>query len=88
MGRKPSRKPQDHLPRGLTREELDRLGVSTDVVTAGRAFGFHRDHAYDLAKRGEFPCPVIRAGRRYVVPTAGLRRALGIEDTATAARVG
>lgn len=66
----------------LTQTELDALGVSTDITTAARAFGLHRDDAYDLAKSGRFPCPVFRAGRRWVVPTAGLRRALGIDDDA------
>lgn len=69
----------------LSREELDALGVSTDVVTAGRALGLSRDHAYDRARAGEMApgVPVIRAGSRYVVPVAPLRRALGIVDPGT-----
>jgi hypothetical protein len=62
-------------------DELASLGVSTDVATAGRALGLSRDHAYDLARTGELApgVPVLRVGRQYVVPTAPLRRALGID---------
>jgi hypothetical protein len=43
-----------------------------DVVTAGRALGLGRTASYALARQGAFPCPVIRAGNRLLVPTAGL----------------
>ncbi|MEV5239715.1 hypothetical protein AB0K89_11465 [Streptomyces cinnamoneus] len=36
--------------------------------------------AYRLAGRGSFPCELLRPGHRYVVPTAPLMRALGIEE--------
>lgn len=60
-------------------DDLRRLPVSVDIVTAGRFLGIGRDAAYDLARRDEFPCPVYRLGRKYVVPTAGLRRLLLID---------
>ena len=34
--------------------------------------------AYELARAGQFPCPVIRAGRTWLVPTAGLLAVLGL----------
>ncbi|AXC38120.1 excise [Gordonia phage Ayotoya] len=62
----------------LTPTELASLGVATDLRTAGRAFGIGKSTAYKLAKAGAFPCDVKRVGSRWVVPTAELRRALGV----------
>jgi hypothetical protein len=53
--------------------------VTVDVSTAARALGLGRSTAYELARRDEFPCPVLRVGSSYRVPTAGLLRVLGIE---------
>lgn len=50
--------------------ELIRNAVTTDVVTAGRAYGFGRATSYDLARRGEFPVQVLKVGTRYRVRTA------------------
>lgn len=44
--------------------------------------GISRSYSYVLAERGEFPCRVIRAGNRYLVPTAGLLALLGDESAA------
>jgi hypothetical protein len=38
-----------------------------------------RSKAYELLARDEFPCPVIKVGGRYRVPTAGLRKLLGLD---------
>ena len=62
----------------MTPEELDQLGVSTDLVTAARALGISKSSAYAAAREGTFPCRVVRVGSRYVVPTAGLRDVLGL----------
>lgn len=62
----------------MTPEEIDTLGVSTDLKTAAKALGLSVSGAYQLAQRGEFPCRVIRAGSRYIVPTVGLRELLGL----------
>jgi len=40
-----------------------------------------RPKAYYLAQRGEFPCPVMRVGERWMVLTAELRKALGLAVT-------
>ena len=66
---------------GLTRAELLALPVTVDVPTAARALGLGRSTAYELARRGEFPCRVLRVGRSYRVPTADLMRVLGVEPT-------
>ncbi|MFE2559863.1 helix-turn-helix domain-containing protein [Streptomyces sp. NPDC059352] len=62
----------------MTRNELLALPASVDLVTAGRAFGVGRTTAYTLARSGEFPCAVIRAGKAYRVITADLLRVLQI----------
>ncbi|MFH9728338.1 helix-turn-helix domain-containing protein [Streptomyces sp. NPDC017254] len=62
----------------MTRNELLALPASVDLVTAGRAFGVGRTTAYALARTGEFPCAVIRAGKAYRVITADLLRVLQI----------
>ena len=64
--------------RGLSLAEVGELPAVTDLVIAGRAFGLGRTKAYELARAGEFPCPVIRAGATWLVPTAGLLAALGL----------
>jgi hypothetical protein len=47
-------------------------------MTATRALGLGRTKAYDLARRQRFPCPVLRIGDIYRVPTAGLLELLGL----------
>ncbi len=44
------------------------------------AFGIARSTAYELAKADRLPIPVIRLGRRMVVPRAALNRLLDGED--------
>ncbi len=46
-------------------------------MTAAQILGIGRTKAYELARRGEFPCLVIRIGDRYRVSTADLLRLLG-----------
>ncbi|QEU97155.1 DNA-binding protein [Streptomyces kanamyceticus] len=46
------------------------------VADASRAFGLSRAKGYDLVRRGEFPCRVLRIGRSTRVVTASLPRAL------------
>ncbi|MFJ4863433.1 helix-turn-helix domain-containing protein [Streptomyces sp. NPDC088748] len=62
----------------MTRSELLSLPASVDIVTAGRALGVGRTTAYALARSGEFPVAVIRAGKAYRVVTADLLRVLHI----------
>lgn len=63
----------------LTVAEVMALPAVVDIVVAGRAFGLGRTTAYMLARRGEFPCRVVRVGSAYRVPTAELRRELGLD---------
>jgi hypothetical protein len=55
-----------------TPEVIRRLGMTTDVTTAGAILGIGRSKAYELAKSGQFPVAVLRIGRRYLVPTAAI----------------
>jgi hypothetical protein len=74
----------------LTLAEIAELPAATDLVTAGQALGIGRTKAYELARAGQFPCPVIRAGKAWLVPVAGLLAVLGlpIPDAFPAAAAG
>ena len=64
-----------------TRQAIEALGVRTDVPTAGAILaGLCRDESYRAVKRGTFPVPVIKVGRRLVVPTAPILELLGIRE--------
>lgn len=65
----------------LTVADVLALPPTVDVVTAGRAFGLGRTAAYRLAREGQFPCKVVRAGG-YRVVTADLRRVLALDGDA------
>jgi hypothetical protein len=71
------------VTRPLTLAEISGLPAVTDLVTAGRALGLGRTKAYELARAGQFPCPVIRTGKTWLVPTAGLLTLLGLPVPAT-----
>jgi hypothetical protein len=51
---------------------------TVDLMTAARALGLGRTKAYELARRRQFPCRVIRIGDTYGVPTVGLLELLGL----------
>jgi hypothetical protein len=71
------------VTRPLTLAEIAGLPAVTDLVTAGQALGLGRTKAYELARAGQFPCPVIRAGKTWLVPTAGLLALLGLPASGT-----
>jgi excisionase family DNA binding protein len=62
----------------FTRDEILALPPTVDVATASKALGISRTTGYTLAKNGDFPCRVIRAGRRYLIPTAEIHALLGL----------
>ncbi len=51
---------------------------TVDVPTAADMLGIPHRQAYELIKRGQFPVPALRLGRRIVVPTRPLLDALGV----------
>jgi hypothetical protein len=55
-----------------------RATATVDLMTAAAALGLGRTKAYELARRDEFPCRVIRIGETYRVPTPGLLELLGV----------
>jgi hypothetical protein len=55
-----------------------RASATVDLMTAARALGLGRTKAYELARRDQFPCRVIRIGETYRIPTAGLLELLGV----------
>lgn len=63
----------------LSYEQVLSLPVSVDLVTAAKCFGISRTTAHELARKGEFPCKVLRLGVQYRVTRADLFRVLGIE---------
>jgi hypothetical protein len=59
------------------------LRAAVDAMTAARALSIGRTMAYEPAKKGEFPCKVIRYGDTYRVPTAEILRFLNVPIPAT-----
>ena len=53
---------------------MERQTVS--IPECARALGISLGGAYSAARRDELPVPVIRIGRRYLVPRAALERVL------------
>ena len=73
----------------MTRAELLALPAAVPLwPTAARAVNIGRTVAYELARTGEFPVPVLRLGASYRVRTADLLAYLGIEPTGAAAKPG
>jgi hypothetical protein len=65
----------------MTRDELLALPAVVDLRTAARALSIGRTRAFELARRGEFPVPVLRVGVTYRVPTAPLLELLGLRKS-------
>lgn len=64
--------------KGMSREELLELPAAVDLDTGNRALGLGRGKGYELAKRGQYPCKVLRLGSAYRVVTADLLALLGL----------
>lgn len=54
------------------------LGVVTDVVTAAGLCGIGRTAAYEQARAGTLPFPVLKFGAQYRVPVVPLLAVLGL----------
>jgi hypothetical protein len=79
---RPSQRPATAEPPVWTEEGIRALGAVTDLRTAASIFNLSRTAAYDLAKHGAFPVPVIRAGSRYRVPVAAILAVLHLDGPA------
>lgn len=64
--------------KAFTIRELYELPAAVDLMTAARALHMGRTTAYELARRGEFPCRLLRYGGTYRVATAELLELLGV----------
>jgi len=62
----------------MDRDEVSRLPVVVDLVTAARALGIGRTVAYQLVREGAWPTPVLRIGNQIKVPSAPLLALLGL----------
>ena len=72
-----------HATRGAwTPDRIRALGTVTDIPTTAAIFGLSRSVAYDLARTGGLPVPVLRFGTRYRVPVAAILTALHLPHTA------
>lgn len=56
------------------------LPAEVGMRMAAEALNLGLSTAYKQARNGEFPCPLRKVGRRYVVRLTDLMRALGIQD--------
>ena len=55
--------------------------ATVDAPVAFKILGLSRNTGYSLIQRGEFPLPVIRAGKRILIPKIALEKLLQGEDT-------
>ena len=63
--------------------QIRELGTRTDIPAAGDILGgLSATQAYELAKRGGFPVPILQVGRRKIVPVAPILAALGLDAPA------
>lgn len=69
--------------KGLTPEQILALPAAVDIPKAGECFGIGRSKAYELARAGKFPVPVLPLGDMFRVTRSSILAYLGIEDTAT-----
>jgi hypothetical protein len=63
-----------------TAERIRACGVRMDGVDAVAAvYGYRSRKAYEMLAAGDVDFPVIRRGRRYVVPTSAVLKLLQID---------
>lgn len=65
---------------GTPRASIDTRPRAVTMSAACRELGISISLGYELAAAGTFPCRIVRAGRRIVVPRAELDRILGVSD--------
>lgn len=64
-------------------DEVGQLPVVLNPVEAGRMLGLGRTTTYRLLREGSFPVPVLRVGRTWRIPTAGILAHLGLPVPST-----
>ena len=53
---------------------------TVSIPVAAALLGISRNSAYEAARTGNFPSPVLKINGRYVVPTKPLLDALGLDE--------
>lgn len=72
--------------RAWTLEEVQALGLRTDLVTACQiAYGVGKNKAWEMYHAGELDFPAIKVGRRVVVPVQAIKKLLDVADVQRAA---
>ena len=66
-----------------TKEAVQALGLTTDLQTATSIAGFGYTSGKVMAREGTLPFPAYRVGHKWIVPTAGLLRLLGLAEETT-----
>jgi hypothetical protein len=66
------------LGEAMSRSELLALPPAVPLEIGNRALDIGRTKGYELARRGEYPCKLLRVGSKYRVITADLWRLLGV----------
>ncbi len=61
---------------------LEEAGPTVSLAEAAKVLGISINTAYAAVKRGDLGVRTLRFGRRWRVPTADLKRAVGIKDGA------
>lgn len=54
--------------------------ATVSIPVAANLLGIGRSSAYEAARNGKFPTPVLKINGRYVVPTKPLLDALGLDE--------
>jgi excisionase family DNA binding protein len=62
---------------------LEEAGPTVSLAEAAKVLGISINTAYAAVKRGDLGVRTLRFGRKWRVPTADLRRAVGIEGGAS-----
>jgi len=62
---------------------LEEAGPTVSLAEAAKVLGISINTAYAAVKRGDLGVRTLRFGRKWRVPTADLRRAVGIKDGAS-----
>jgi hypothetical protein len=69
----------------MSEDELLALPAVIPLSVAGRALGIGRSKTSELAKAGEFPCPVLPLGRKQMVRRSELFKVIGLVEKQAAA---
>lgn len=67
----------------MDEDDLRRLPVVVDLVTAATVLGIGRTTAYEMVRTGRWPTQVLRLGVRIKIPSAALLELIGLSTADT-----